>query len=78
MGEAFVGNIGERAVFDFTAVTDVVDTASRLQAQALSGEFVLSARVAAGLSSTPLGARVELALKGKSQTEVAYASRCSC
>ena len=71
MGEAFVGNIGERAVFDFTAVGDVVNTASRLQAQALSGEFVFSTRIAAGLP-TPLGARVELALKGKSQTEVAY------
>lgn len=30
VGEAFVGNIGERAVFDFTAVGDVVNTASRL------------------------------------------------
>jgi adenylate cyclase len=71
VGEAFVGNIGERAVFDFTAVGDVVNTASRLQEQALSGEFVLSARIAAGLPR-PLGTRVELALKGKSQTEVAY------
>ena len=33
-GEAFVGNIGERALYDFTAVGDVVNTASRLQGQA--------------------------------------------
>ena len=32
VGEAFVGNIGQRALFDFTAVGDVVNTASRLQA----------------------------------------------
>ena len=37
VGEAFVGNIGQRALFDFTAVGDVVDTASRLQGQALRG-----------------------------------------
>src|SRR3954470_23210138 len=31
VGEAFVGNIGQRALYDFTAVGDVVNTASRLQ-----------------------------------------------
>jgi adenylate cyclase len=34
MGKAFVGNIGTRALYDFTAVGDVVNIASRLQAQA--------------------------------------------
>ena len=33
-GEAFVGNVGDAAVHDFTAVGDVVNTASRLQGQA--------------------------------------------
>ena len=33
IGQAFVGNIGERALYDFTAVGDVVNTASRLQAR---------------------------------------------
>ncbi len=33
VGEAFVGNIGERALYDFTAVGDVVNTASRLRAR---------------------------------------------
>ena len=48
-GEAFVGNIGERALYDFTAVGDVVNTASRLQGEAAGGEIVISERVAAGL-----------------------------
>jgi adenylate cyclase len=71
VGEAFVGNIGERALFDFTAVGDVVNTASRLQAQAAGGEIVMSRRVADGLP-TPLGTLVELDLKGKAQPELAY------
>ncbi|MFI5040296.1 MAG: adenylate/guanylate cyclase domain-containing protein [Acidimicrobiales bacterium] len=71
VGEAFVGNIGERALFDFTAVGDVVNTASRLQGQAAGGEIVLSQRVAQGLA-TPTGTLVELDLKGKAQPEIAY------
>ena len=70
-GEAFVGNIGQRALYDFTAVGDVVNTASRLQGQARGGEIVLSERVAAGLPG--LGAqREELALKGKDAPEPAF------
>ena len=71
VGEAFVGNIGHRAVYDFTAVGDVVNTASRLQGQAAGGEIVLSDRVASGLP-TPVGTRVELQLKGKSEPQTAY------
>ena len=71
VGEAFVGNIGQRALYDFTAVGDVVNTASRLQAQAGGGEIVLSERVARGMPERP-GTRVELALKGKAESQVAY------
>lgn len=71
VGEAFVGNIGERSVFDFTAVGDVVNTASRLQAEAAGGEIVLSQRIADGLPS-PIGIRVQLDLKGKARPEIAY------
>jgi adenylate cyclase len=71
LGEAFVGNIGQRALYDFTAVGDVVNTASRLQAQAAGGEIVLSERVASGLAG-PVGTRVQLVLKGKSEPERAY------
>jgi adenylate cyclase len=70
-GEAFVGNIGQRALYDFTAVGDVVNTASRLQAQAAGGEIMLSERVADGLPA-PVGKCVQLELKGKSEPQTAY------
>jgi adenylate cyclase len=70
-GEAFVGNIGQRALFDFTAVGDVVNTASRLQSQASGGEIVLSERVGRGLGD-PIGNRELLALKGQAEPQVAY------
>jgi adenylate cyclase len=71
IGEAFVGNIGQRALYDFTAVGDVVNTASRLQHEAGGGEIVLSERVAAGLRH-PVGTEVQLELKGKSEPQTAY------
>jgi adenylate cyclase len=71
VGEAFVGNIGQRALYDFTAVGDVVNTASRLQAQAAGGEIVLSQRLIEALP-TAVGTRVELHLKGKQEPQVAY------
>jgi len=70
-GEAFVGNIGQRALYDFTAVGDVVNTASRLQGQAAGGEIVFSERVARALPAAA-GSRVELTLKGKAEPQVAY------
>jgi len=63
-GEAFVGNIGDRAVYDFTAVGDVVNTASRLQGSAAGGEILYSERIAAALSDD-VGEPVEVELKGK-------------
>jgi adenylate cyclase len=64
MGDAFVGNIGERAVYDFTAVGDVVNTAARLQQVAQGGEILVSERVVAELDEPP-GPAIELSLKGK-------------
>jgi adenylate cyclase len=71
IGEAFVGNIGQRALYDFTAVGDVVNTASRLQGQAKSGEIVYSDRIASGLPE-PVGTPVDLLLKGKAESQRAY------
>ena len=65
-GEAFIGNIGDRAVHDFTAVGDVVNTASRLQDHAAAGEVVMSERLAR-LLPEPVGAPEQLVLKGKQE-----------
>jgi adenylate cyclase len=65
-GEAFVGNIGDGSVRDFTAVGDVVNTASRLQGQAAAGEIITSARLCAGLADLG-GEPLELSVKGKAQ-----------
>ena len=64
IGEAFIGNLGDTAVHDFTAVGDVVNTASRLQGAALGGEVILSSRVVA-LLDTPVGTPEEIEVKGK-------------
>jgi adenylate cyclase len=65
-GEAFIGNIGDKSVHDFTAVGDVVNTASRLQGQAEAGEAVLSARLAQ-LLADPIGVPELVVLKGKQE-----------
>ena len=70
-GQAFIGNIGDEAVRDFTAVGDVVNTASRLQAQAAGGEVIVSARLARFLDEPP-GELEHLELKGKQQLVDAY------
>jgi adenylate cyclase len=70
-GEAFVGNIGERWLSDFTAVGDVVNTASRLQAEASGGEIVISRRLAEGLRGVP-GAPLRIPVKGNAEPVEAY------
>lgn len=63
-GDAFVGNIGDNALHDFTAVGDVVNTAARLQSHAAGGEVVVSARVAR-LLPEPVGVAELVEVKGK-------------
>jgi len=70
-GEAHVGNIGDRAVFDFTAVGDVVNVASRLQGEARGGEILVSKRLADELEEPP-GEPVEVSVKGKKEPLAAY------
>lgn len=73
-GEAFLGNIGTGSVQDFTAVGDVVNTASRLQGQAAGGEVVVSARLGEHLDAS-LGVPERLTLKGKSEPLDVYRVR---
>jgi adenylate cyclase len=73
-GEAFIGNIGNAAVHDFTAIGDVVNTASRLQAEAAGGEVVVSARLAALLDQPP-GQLEHLEIKGKQDPVAAHRVR---
>jgi adenylate cyclase len=72
-GEAFVGNVGERSLYDFTAIGDVVNVASRLQGEAKGGEIVASGRLVEQLA-TPPGERIEVSLKGKAEPVVAFRS----
>jgi adenylate cyclase len=62
-GEAFVGNIGQRDVYDFTAIGDVVNTAARLQGEAGGGQIVVAERA----GSSAEGERIVVELKGKDQ-----------
>ncbi len=67
-GNAFVGNVGSGEVKDFTALGDVVNTASRLQAQAQAGQIVLSERMYAQVADRfPRARSVTLELKGKEE-----------
>jgi adenylate cyclase len=71
-GEAFVGNVGQSSLNDFTAIGDVVNVASRLQGQARGGEIIASARLVERLDEPPPGEQIELELKGKAESVVAY------
>jgi adenylate cyclase len=68
VGPAFVGNVGEGDVRDFTAIGDVVNTAARLQAVAEGGEVVMREGVAASCGVDLSGGTTRtVELKGKAQ-----------
>jgi len=75
-GVARVGNVGDGAVKDFTAVGDVVNTAARLQACARPGEIVMSDAVFDHVRDRHAKATpVTLELKGKTTAVDAHVLR---
>lgn len=66
VGPAYVGIVGDGEVRDFTAIGDVVNTASRLQHVAAGGQIVMSDTVAR-LGGVSGGDAVALDLKGKAE-----------
>lgn len=66
VGSAYVGIVGEGEIRDFTAIGDVVNTASRLQSVAAGGEIVMSEAVAR-IAAVDEGEVVTLGLKGKAE-----------
>jgi adenylate cyclase len=73
IGDAYVGNVGSGEVKDFTALGDVVNTASRLQSSAEAGQIVMSERLVDRLSEPPGDARsATLELKGKQEPELVW------
>src|SRR6266511_5919888 len=74
-GIAYVGNVGEEEVKDFTALGDVVNTAARLQARAEPAQLILSERVYEAVRDRfPTLEPVELELKGKAEPVPATSS----
>lgn len=66
-GEAFVGNVGEGAVTDYTVLGDTVNVAARLQGAAASGEILVTEETYGYVESEfPNAPCRELDLKGKS------------
>lgn len=72
-GSAIVGNIGCMGRFDYTAIGDTVNTASRLESKALPGQILISETVYAEVESRVSVDRVgALSLKGKAKAVETY------
>jgi adenylate cyclase len=67
-GEAFMGNVAEGEVRDFTIIGDVVNTAARLQGAAASGEVIVLEETYQAVADLFSGApQRSLDLKGKAE-----------
>jgi adenylate cyclase len=72
-GVASIGNVRKGAQKDFTAVGDVVNTASRLQAAAGPDEIVVAERLFETLAKPPVHAEHRhIEVKGKRETLPVY------
>jgi adenylate cyclase len=66
-GEAFVGNVGEIPVTDYTVVGDTVNIAARLQQAAASGEILVTESTYSSVHTDfPRAPSRDLEVKGKS------------
>lgn len=67
-GVAFVGNVGDGEVTDFTALGDTVNTAARLQGQAGPGEIAMSETIYQEVAANyPNLERQVVALRGRAE-----------
>jgi adenylate cyclase len=67
-GQAFVGNVGEGEVTDYTVLGDTVNIAARLQGAAAAGVILLTEETYAGIAAKfPYLPSTEIELKGKSE-----------
>ena len=71
-GQAFMGNVGEEGVRDFTIIGDVVNTAARLQGEALPGEVIVMEETYRQVADEfPDAPQRSLELKGKAEPVLA-------
>lgn len=72
-GQAFVGNVGGKDFTDYTVLGDTVNVAARLQGAAAPGEVLLADETFQPVAGQfPKAARRELALKGKTDSVIAW------
>lgn len=76
-GVAYVGNVGAEGTVDFTALGDMVNTASRMQSNAAIGEVVLSETVYSAVADEfPNAESRTLSLRGKEAAVQVRVLRC--
>jgi adenylate cyclase len=66
-GTAWVGNVGEGEMKDFTALGDVVNVASRLQGCASAGQIVISEDALSRMQAPVGGTQTSFEVKGKNE-----------
>lgn len=67
-GSAIIGNLGSENRMDYTVIGDTVNTAARLEEQALGGEIIIGEQTLIHLpKSITVGKRLELKVKNRAQ-----------